>query len=47
MNEQEIRSQAFIAELNAILAGLMHRCANLAGELAVAQAKIAELEKRE
>lgn len=48
--ETEIRARAMLAELNQhLIAGVssaMARCADLAGELAVAQARVKELEAR-
>jgi len=44
-SESEIRTNAQVSELMMQLNGAAVRAANLAGELAVAQAKIEELEK--
>lgn len=44
MNESEIRLNASLAELQFQITALLQRCVNYSGDLAVANAKIKELE---
>lgn len=46
MSEQEIRLQAAANELATLLSLANARCANFAGDLAIANQKIAELEAK-
>jgi len=41
MNEQEIRVQAAISEMQQLIVALQNRCISLAGDLAVAKASLA------
>ena len=43
MNEQELRINAAMAELQSMVSTLLQRNVNLAGEVAVLQAKVAAL----
>jgi len=40
MNEQEVRVQAVVAEMQKLIIALQNRCLSLAGDLAVAMAKL-------
>lgn len=46
MSEQETRMNAALSEMKAHLEAAQNRAINLAADLAVARAKIAELEKK-
>jgi hypothetical protein len=45
MNEIELRANAVVAEMNALIQSLIQRNINLAGDLAVAKAEIDQLKK--
>lgn len=47
MNEIELRANAVVAEMNALIQSLIQRNINLAGDLAVAKKELAQLKENQ